>query len=95
VCGMSECDREAWIIRRPWPTRICRVMGAILYSREFSPIILRKIKLVHLLPHRTTHKLTYHHLGRLLSMYINTATNIYIHTHIHRYIRTYINSRGN
>ena len=21
VCGVSECDREASIMRRPWPTR--------------------------------------------------------------------------
>ena len=24
VCGVSECDREASIVRRPWPTRVCR-----------------------------------------------------------------------
>jgi hypothetical protein len=26
-CGVSECDREASIIRRPWPTRGCCVIG--------------------------------------------------------------------
>jgi len=26
-CGLSECDREASIMRRPWPTRGCYVMG--------------------------------------------------------------------
>ena len=25
-CGMSECDRKASIMRRPWPTRDCCVM---------------------------------------------------------------------
>jgi hypothetical protein len=26
-CGVSHrCDREAWITRRPWPTRECRGM---------------------------------------------------------------------
>jgi hypothetical protein len=26
-CGVSECDREASIMRRPWPTRGCCAMG--------------------------------------------------------------------
>jgi hypothetical protein len=26
-CGVSECDREAWIMRRPYPTRGCCAMG--------------------------------------------------------------------
>jgi hypothetical protein len=26
-CGVSECDREASIIRRPWPTRGCCAIG--------------------------------------------------------------------
>jgi hypothetical protein len=26
-CGVSECDREASIMRRPWPTRGCCSMG--------------------------------------------------------------------
>jgi len=25
-CGVSECDREASIVRRPWPTRGCCAM---------------------------------------------------------------------
>jgi hypothetical protein len=25
-CGVSECDREAWTMRRPWPTRGCFAM---------------------------------------------------------------------
>ena len=28
-CGVSECDREASIMRRPFPTRGCCVMGCI------------------------------------------------------------------
>jgi hypothetical protein len=24
--GVSECDREAWIMRRPWSTRVCCAM---------------------------------------------------------------------
>jgi hypothetical protein len=27
VCGVSEWDREASIMRRPWPTRGCCAMG--------------------------------------------------------------------
>jgi hypothetical protein len=26
-CGVSECDREASIMRRPWPSRGCCAMG--------------------------------------------------------------------
>jgi hypothetical protein len=26
-CGVSKCDREASIMRRPWPTRGCRAVG--------------------------------------------------------------------
>jgi hypothetical protein len=26
-CGVSECDREASIMRRPWPTRGCFATG--------------------------------------------------------------------
>jgi hypothetical protein len=26
-CGVSECDREASMMRRPWPTRGCCAMG--------------------------------------------------------------------
>jgi hypothetical protein len=26
-CGVSECDRDASVMRRPWPTRGCYVMG--------------------------------------------------------------------
>jgi len=36
-CGFSESDREAWIIRRPWPTRNFRSIKKIiraLYLRE-------------------------------------------------------------
>jgi hypothetical protein len=26
-CGVSQCDREASIMRRPWPTRGCCAIG--------------------------------------------------------------------
>jgi hypothetical protein len=26
-CGVSECDREASIMKRPWPSRSCCAMG--------------------------------------------------------------------
>jgi len=26
-CGVSECDRQASTLRRPWPTRGCCAMG--------------------------------------------------------------------
>jgi len=29
-CGVSECDREAWIMRRPWPTGGWRAIKEIL-----------------------------------------------------------------
>ena len=28
-CGVSECDHEDSIMRRPWPTRGCCAMGGI------------------------------------------------------------------
>jgi hypothetical protein len=28
-CGVSECDREASIMRRPWPNRDCCAIGKI------------------------------------------------------------------
>jgi hypothetical protein len=27
VCGLSECDREASIMMRPWPAKGCCAMG--------------------------------------------------------------------
>jgi hypothetical protein len=30
-CGVSECDREASIMRRPWPSRFCCAMGRKVY----------------------------------------------------------------
>jgi hypothetical protein len=32
-CGVSECDREASLVRRPWPTRGCR---AIAKKKSYS-----------------------------------------------------------
>ena len=26
-CGVSECDRKASVMRRPWPTKGCCAMG--------------------------------------------------------------------
>jgi hypothetical protein len=26
-CGVSECDHDAWMMRRPWPTRNCCAIG--------------------------------------------------------------------
>ena len=31
---MSECDHEALIMRRPWPTRGCFAMGNEILQRE-------------------------------------------------------------
>jgi hypothetical protein len=31
-CGVSECDREASIMRRPWPIRGCRANGKKTYN---------------------------------------------------------------
>ena len=35
MCGVSECDREASILRRPWPTGGCCAVGEI-YSNEYE-----------------------------------------------------------
>jgi hypothetical protein len=34
VCGVSECDREARKIRRPWPTGGCRAMEKKISERK-------------------------------------------------------------
>jgi hypothetical protein len=39
VCGVSECDREASITRRPWPTRGCCVMEKKLPYTIFTNTI--------------------------------------------------------
>jgi hypothetical protein len=33
-CGVSECDREASIVRRPWPIRGCCAMGKNISDKE-------------------------------------------------------------
>jgi hypothetical protein len=38
-CGVSECDREASILRRPWPTRGCCAMK----KKHYEPIVLSSI----------------------------------------------------
>jgi hypothetical protein len=35
-CDVSECDREASIMRRPWPTRDCCAMEK---TKEISPLL--------------------------------------------------------
>jgi hypothetical protein len=46
-CGMSECDRKASIIRKPWPTSDCCTMGekyklkAVIGSHPWNSIWLR------------------------------------------------------
>jgi hypothetical protein len=35
-CGVSECDREAWIIRRPWHTRLSRNKKVIYILLVFN-----------------------------------------------------------
>jgi hypothetical protein len=46
-CGVSECDREALIMRRSWPTEGCFNMGGgkILYDLYPSSKVIRLIKL--------------------------------------------------
>jgi hypothetical protein len=44
-CGVSECDREASIMRRPWLTRGCCVMGkktVVSYKRVKGALYLIK-----------------------------------------------------
>jgi hypothetical protein len=35
-CGVSECDREASIMRRPWPTGGCRATKKRPLSIEYK-----------------------------------------------------------
>ena len=30
-CGVSECDCEALLSRRPWPTRRCRALKKLIF----------------------------------------------------------------
>jgi hypothetical protein len=41
-CGVSECDREASIMRRPWPTRGCCAFGNKNY-KEFVCIVPHRL----------------------------------------------------
>jgi hypothetical protein len=34
-CGVSECDHEARIMRRPWPTRGCCSIGVVFKNCEY------------------------------------------------------------
>jgi hypothetical protein len=39
VCGVSECDREASIIKRPWPTRGCYTTDKFVnISKFYKPL---------------------------------------------------------
>jgi hypothetical protein len=43
-CGVSECDSEGSIRRRPWPIRGCRAMGGKITSNAslvLHPFVLR------------------------------------------------------
>ena len=37
-CGASECDREAWIMRRPWPTG-----GLLCHGKTKYGLILQRL----------------------------------------------------
>jgi hypothetical protein len=39
-CGVSECDLEASIMRRPWPTRGCWAMGVKSHLRGYKRTFL-------------------------------------------------------
>jgi len=41
-CGVSECDREALILRRPWPTRGCCTTGKKL-STGFQDVSFKYV----------------------------------------------------
>jgi hypothetical protein len=36
MCGVSECDQEASIMRRPWPTRGCYAKGIYADSVQYN-----------------------------------------------------------
>jgi hypothetical protein len=40
-CGVSDCDREAWTLRRPCPARGCRAMKKINVIRQVLPVVVR------------------------------------------------------
>jgi hypothetical protein len=45
MCGVSECDREALILSRPWAIRVSRAMKKIKKTESDMPIpLLSKIK---------------------------------------------------
>jgi hypothetical protein len=44
-CGVSECDREAPKTRKPWPTRVYRVMKEIIPPMSHHAPITDAIKL--------------------------------------------------
>jgi len=62
-CGMSECDREASTVRRPWPTRGCCVMGEKNTSTNRSDVSQNIISL------GTDFKLHNHRAWRELQTY--------------------------
>ena len=41
-CGVSECDREASTMRRPWPARCCCTMGTKNVSARLHGIMPRE-----------------------------------------------------
>jgi hypothetical protein len=44
-CGVSEYDREASIMRTPWPTSGCCAMGASGVGEEVSVTVKQHIRL--------------------------------------------------
>jgi hypothetical protein len=42
-CGVSECDREAWIMRRPWLIRGCCAIEKNYYNSK-GYVIFTEIK---------------------------------------------------
>ena len=42
-CGVSECDRKAPIMRKPWPTRGCCSIGEKMYTNTSCKIRLMVI----------------------------------------------------
>jgi hypothetical protein len=51
-CGVSECDREASVMRGPWPTRGCCAIGKknnYFYCYCFVVVVTQQLDLVHFL----------------------------------------------
>jgi hypothetical protein len=77
-CSVSECDREASIMRRPWPTRCCRAMEKKIRRKSIDRIIetyniyvTTNTKMPGLSPWRSTNERPCHKRKFIVSIFHN------------------------